>query len=106
MDYLKTIKIKEGATIAGLDLRMRPAMIAAAKVYNRYGFALTITCGLDGEHSAGSMHYYGLAIDLRTRFFVGIIEPKVVADKIQEILGSSFDVILHSTHIHIEYNLM
>jgi len=101
------MKIKEGAILAGLDLRMRPALIAAEEVYKKHGRKeAVITAGLDGTHSAGSLHYYGLAIDLRISHEVAFSEEEVkqvVAD-LQAALGMSFDVIPHATHIHVEYD--
>ena len=98
------MEIKEGASLAGLDLRMRPALKGMEKVWKLAGQELVITCGLDGTHSAGSMHYYGLAVDGRTRYF-SETEKKHVFTAIKKELGSSFDVIAHSTHMHIEVKL-
>lgn len=105
------MKLKQGAVIAGLDIRMRPALLACEKVIPGYGkihnmdIDFVITCGLDGVHSAGSLHYYGLAIDVRTRDLKAInVDIWAVVHELQSILGSSFNVVHHSTHIHIEYD--
>ena len=97
------MKIKEGANIQGLDIRMRSALIAADRIWKICGQELVITCGLDGEHSAGSLHYYGLAVDCRTRYFNQTDKKKVVIDLMDKI-GHNFDIITHKTHIHIEYD--
>jgi len=97
------MKIKEGASIQGLDIRMRPALIVADRIWKELGQELVVTSGLDGEHSAGSLHYYGRAVDFRTRYF----NEREVADAklfLSRALGPDFDVILHSTHIHVEYD--
>jgi len=96
--------IKKGVILSGLDLRMRPALLAADEVWKTAGQELTITCCLDGTHSAGSMHYYGLAIDCRTHYF-DKTERKHVFTAIKHAVGAGFDVILHKTHIHIEARL-
>jgi len=95
------MKIKRGATIAGLDIRVRPVLIAADELWREYGKELAVTSGLDGTHSAGSLHYYGLAVDLRTRYFN---QPGKIADELQQRLGSEYDVIYHRNHIHAEYD--
>lgn len=97
------MKQKEDVTLAGLDIRMRPALIAADKIWKAYGQELVITAGLEGEHSAGSLHYYGLAIDLRNKYFTET-EKRAVLSELATALGSSFQVIEHSTHIHVEYD--
>lgn len=98
------IKIKEGASIVGLKIEMRPALIEADKIWNAYGQPLTITCGLDGEHSAGSLHYYGYAVDLRIRDFTEIQKQTAWAN-LKSKLGVAYDVVLHKTHIHVEYDI-
>ena len=97
------MKIKNGANIQGLDIRMRPALIAASEIWNNLGQELVITSGLDGEHSAGSLHYYGLAVDMRTRYFDDNLKS-IAADRLRKELGNNFDVIEHSFHIHVEFD--
>lgn len=62
-----------------------------------------ITSGTDGQHMAGSLHYVGLAVDLRTN--------NLTSGKAQEILtalktavGVDYDVVLERDHIHLEYD--
>lgn len=99
------MKLVNGAVIAGLDFRMRPVLIAGEKIWKDNGKELHVTCGLNGEHSAGSFHYYGLALDFRTKYFKTAAKKKKVYQELKTELGSSFDVILHDSHIHVEYNL-
>ena len=96
------MKFKKGVNLEGLDIRMRPVLIAAEKIWKKYKQGLVVTAR-GGLHSAGSLHYYGLALDFRNRDFT----PKTkitVAEELQKVLGSSFQVISHSTHIHVEYD--
>lgn len=97
------MKIKEGANIQGLDIRMRPVLIAADMVWQNHGHELCVTAGLDGEHSAGSLHYFGLAVDLRTRYFY-VTERREVAADLRASLNSNYDVVLHRSHIHVEFD--
>jgi hypothetical protein len=97
------MKIKDGATIAGLDIRMRPALIAADKIWESLGQDLVVTSGLDGTHSAGSLHYYGRALDFRTRYF-SETDRHLAAARLREQAGEQYDVVEHSSHIHIEFD--
>jgi len=97
------MKIKEDAVLAGLDMKMRKALIAADEIWTAGDQELVVTAGLDGEHSAGSLHYYGLALDFRTRYFTPEVK-QAVAKRLREVLGRDYDVIEHSTHIHVEYD--
>lgn len=100
------MKIKESANIQNIDIRMRPALIAADKVWKKHGQELVVTAGLDGEHSAGSVHYYGLALDFRTRYFDETTKKRVAEElkKVFEKTKLFYDVVSHSTHIHVEYD--
>ena len=102
------MRLKDGANIQGLDLRVRPALIHAERIWKLCGRpeGVTVTSGLDGVHSAGSLHYYGLAVDFRTRYF-SKTEQSAAFKKLKVALAKesqNFDVIYHSTHIHVEYD--
>jgi hypothetical protein len=94
--------IKEEVVLAGLNIVMRPVLIEADYLWKRHGQELVVTSGLEGQHSAGSLHYYGYALDFRTRYF-DEQEKKTVLDELKATLGSSFQCILHKTHIHVEW---
>ena len=102
------MKIKTDVILSGLQLPMRKVLIEADKIWRDNGQELVITGGLDGVHSAGSVHYYGYALDLRTRYFTGSeYSPgsiEGIAAKLKEKLGSDYDVVVHKTHIHVEYD--
>jgi len=101
------MKIKDGASIQGLHIKMRPVLIAADAIWKGLGQELVITAGLDGEHSAGSLHYYGRALDFRTHYFTDVEKAKALSFLVMhldEVDGQPYDVILHDTHIHVEYD--
>jgi hypothetical protein len=98
------MQIKDGVILAGLKIEMRPVLILAEKIWEKYGQPLTVTCGLDGEHSAGSLHYYGFAVDLRIRDFSEGQRQSAWAN-LKSKLGIAYDVVLHKTHIHVEFDL-
>ena len=97
------MKIKEGASLAGLQKEMRPALIIAAEVYGKFKQELYVTSGTDGSHSPGSLHYYGFALDLRHKFWVKA-ERLAVYLTLKQKLPFPFDVVLEKTHIHVEYD--
>jgi len=97
------MQIKDGVIIAGLQIEMRKALVAADKIWKDLGEELVITAGLEGAHSAGSLHYYGYALDLRSRYFDEASKMYAV-DTLQTELGDDYDVVSHSSHIHVEYD--
>lgn len=97
------MEIKNGVVLAGLDIKMRPVLIAAEQIWEANRHELVVTGGLEGVHSAGSLHYYGLALDLRHRYFSDDIK-EWVAEELQRLIGSNYDVVIERTHIHVEYD--
>lgn len=101
------MKIKPGASLQGLNIIMRPVLVHADRIWKKYGQELVVTCGTDGEHSAGSLHYYGFALDLRTNYFTQD-EKAIVESELANALaqyGNRFQVIPHPTHIHVEHDI-
>ena len=49
------------------------------------------------------MHYLGKAFDVRTRM-MNEAQKQAAASKIRSRLGDAFDVIVHKTHIHVEFD--
>jgi hypothetical protein len=101
------MEIDDGAVIMGLKIEMRPALMIADQIWHKNGRdeGVTITCGLNGEHSAGSLHYYGYAVDLRTKYWL----PQIISDvayELQERLKSidkRYGVQVESNHIHVQW---
>ena len=98
------MKIKEGASLIGLKLEMRPVLIEADAIWRELGQELVITSGTDGEHSAGSLHYYGYAVDLRIRYFTQEEKYKAFSELVSALEFDGYDIYLHDTHIHVEYD--
>jgi len=93
----------ETVNVWGLELCMQKALRLADEIWDDYGQELVITSARDGMHSAGSLHYYGRAIDCRTKYF-SEEDKKRVFEELQADLGADYDVIWHTSHIHIEYD--
>jgi len=99
----REMKIKKGANIQGLNIKMRRVLVAADKIWGELGQELVITSGLEGEHSAGSLHYYGRAVDMRTRYFDNATK-KLAHRTLSDELDDRYNIIVHPSHIHVEYD--
>ena len=105
------IKFKEGVSVEGIQIVTIQAM-------NKIDSYMTITTDVgmmvtsctDGKHMDGSLHYKGLAFDLRTwrAPTCGVQMNKgrkaEIAYNLRNILGDPWQVIVEPTHIHIEYD--
>lgn len=97
------MKLKDGVKLDGVQWRMFLAAVKAEEVYNRFGHVLTITSGSDGQHMPHSLHYKGLALDLRT-FNVPRVQIQKIEKELKLALGNDYDVVFEKDHFHIEYD--
>lgn len=78
-------------------------IIIASQVWGEYGVdELWISCGSNGEHSRGSLHYVGHAVDCDGRDLTSKDFVKL-AEIMRTRLNNQFDVIPHDSHLHIEF---
>jgi len=87
---------KEGV-IGDLNPGIRRAKRKIEQAFNDRGEDLFITSKRDGNHGEGSCHPEGDALDFRKPHTLRV-------SAIRDLLGADYDVIEHSTHIHVEYD--
>lgn len=82
------------------------AISAAYPLYTKRGADLVITSTYDGVHKKGSLHYLGLAADLRTNNLTK--EDKIIiAEQLKKELkklSKHFQLVVENSHFHIEYD--
>lgn len=100
---MRDFRKDESVNIYGLNVVMQPVLKYAAIIWRKYGQEVVVTSARDGIHSVGSLHYYGYAVDLRTRYFDDHVIPQVAQDLRLE-LGSDYQVVVEGNHIHVEYD--
>lgn len=97
------LSIKEGVRLSGIRPEMAIALQVAASAYAEMGHDAIVTSVCEGQHGRGSRHFSGCAIDLRTRHVDADVQM-ILAKKVGAALGDDFDVVLESTHLHIEFD--
>ena len=90
--------------VGGTQPEILIAIMVAQEVFRAYDYAFIITSVTDGEHGYNSKHYDGDAVDIRTRHIKSPEDLSAIVKDIANRLGEEYDVILHSTHLHIEYD--
>jgi len=109
----RTARLKDDSVdMSGTDPdAVDPILDAAAPVYDRLGYELIVTSAADGTHSEGSHHKDentsgdgGWALDLRCSEAWGYTKEDrhTIAEALRAKLGHDYDVVLHSTHLHVE----
>lgn len=96
--------IPKGASIRGLRPEILHACDVVGDVYEEEGFKAELSPNGEagGTHGVGSLHYVFLACDFRTRN-VPEGRRQFLRDKIKEVLGDEYDVILETDHLHCEF---
>jgi hypothetical protein len=103
------MKLKPGVDVLGIKPELLLGLQVAEAVYARHGVELVVTSVTDGKHRRGSLHYQGLAADLRVHGLPGEREVREgVAREIGKALGVDYDAVYegHGTpgaHVHLEY---
>ena len=102
------IILKQGVWLSEVNDPFLEFVAALWEVAERWGDVPVITSAADGQHMEGSLHYKGLAWDLRTW---SLRDPAQEADQLRFRLneeGHKYDVLFgdkyHRDHIHVEYD--
>lgn len=95
--------VKDGVKTEGIQPQLLDAILICTAVYIHAGQQITVTSICDGVHSKNSLHYKGLAVDLRTRDLKGITANQL-AVRLRKALGNEYDVVVEKDHIHVEYD--
>ena len=99
------MKTKNGVVLAGLSIEMTVAMRVVDDIYKKHNQESIISCGLNGVHMAGSLHYSGNALD----FSIHHVPSDVLATILTELyttlqkISVNYGIYLHSTHLHIQF---
>ena len=99
------IDIKSGVDLTDMSTAIIDIFDDIATVWQEHapGITPTITAGRDGKHRTDSKHYTGEAIDLRTRDLTQS-QIRAIRDALSAAIGSSYDVVIEPTHLHVEYD--
>lgn len=95
--------IKDGVSVGTPRAELIDGLITCAEVYYDLGYGLVITSMYDGTHMKDSLHYEGLAADLRISMVPRERLPSLVA-ALRRKLPRYWDVVLEKDHIHVEYD--
>jgi len=96
------MRLKDGVIFDGARGPILFALSAIERVMEDTG-EYTVTSICDGTHSAHSLHYVGLAADIRSRH-IPADKIQAIAGELRVALGKGYDVVVENTHLHIEYD--
>jgi hypothetical protein len=102
------MQLKHGVSVKGIAPQFALMACVIDDVYHKHECEMIVTAGVDGKHMDGSLHYKGLAMDVRTHN-VPRAELPILLAEVRGFLGDEFDVILEgegtdNEHLHAEYD--
>ena len=103
------MKQKEGVSIKGIQPEVIYGLLVAETVFTETGYDLIITSICDSKHGVNSLHYKGLAFDLRSKHLPTEIIKKYLLECLKKCFGKEWDVILEdlggdNEHYHLEFD--
>lgn len=101
-----TAQFKKGVDYQALEPVCKIAVNQLVPVFNKFGYGLTVTSTTDGKHSRSSLHYLGLAFDIRSREIKSANLGQLITAMKQKLqaLDRRFQVIVESNHLHVEFD--
>jgi hypothetical protein len=101
------LSIKPGAKLEGLQPEILVGILVIKGVLDKYGVDVVITEGTAGEHMQGSLHYRGLAVDIRSKHILDSEIKHQILVETRVLLNDEFDFILEcegqpNEHFHME----
>jgi len=98
------LKFKKDVPISGLQPEALDGIDICNAVFNSFGEDCIVTSTTDGDHMIGSLHYKGLAWDMRV-WHVGDKEDEIDA-ALRCALPDTYDVLLERSpeHWHCEFD--
>jgi hypothetical protein len=102
------MKLKSGVSIRDVRPEAVLGMMICEPIIESYGAEFVVTSVKDGKHMPTSLHYEGLAFDVRSRELPADKKHECLK-RMREALGSEFDVLLEgegteNEHLHIEHD--
>lgn len=102
----KYIDIKAGCKFKRFTPQLATFIMAVIRTWDLLAPAIVpvITSANDGKHMTSSLHYSDLAWDLRTNNIPDKGKIEEIARTLRVDLGSDWDVVVESDHIHVEFD--
>ncbi len=97
------MRLKKGVDIFGIHPELIFGMVVVDQVFQNLGEKAVFTSVCDGQHSNKSLHYKGLAFDVRTRNISKEDQTDIV-DVLRYRLPDDWDIVLETSHLHVEYD--
>jgi hypothetical protein len=100
------VTCKKGVDYQALLPVCKVAANQLKSIFLDFGYDMVLTSTTEGEHSARSLHYHGLAFDVRSRT-IRDDDLQPLIKRIQQrlsVLDKRFQLVIEGNHFHIEFD--
>jgi len=101
------MRLKAGVRINGMKPEALIGMMICDSIYAEEVLDCVVTSGTEGKHGSSSrpsLHYAGMAFDLRSYYQTASAEQQeALRARLKDALGMDFDVVREPNHYHVEY---
>ncbi len=109
MRLLPNVRFHRSDTDAHLQAVMVAALLLVEPLFKAERVDLVVTAALDGVHMAKSLHYQGLAVDLRSKHLQDDITRSRVLAGMRQALTMEYQILFENPgtvneHYHIEFD--
>lgn len=103
------IRLKHSVKLDCIKPEILVGLMVAYSVFREFGHDCILTSVNDSTHSKKSLHYEGLAIDLRSRHIESTARKMEILGICKTLMDKQFDIILEgldtpNEHYHLEYD--
>lgn len=103
------LSIKPGVKLLGIRSEILIGLHIVEEVINSLGYDTTLTEATGGKHMPDSLHYKGLAVDIRSKDISLNTTKANVIKHAKSSLGNEYDFILEdedgpNEHFHLEWD--
>lgn len=103
-NYMYTVQFKDGVPTTTLCSVMNMYVNILAYIHFKlFGIYMVITSTTDGKHMRNSLHYKGLAIDIRIKD-KSDVQVNQFVNFVKFHFDKTLDIVLEKDHIHVEYD--
>lgn len=103
---MSSFSFKTGVETKRVHPKMVKAWAVIAQLSAEWNIDTVVTSVADGNHMTGSFHYKDpvQATDFRTWYLPTDRQKEEFCEQLKGRLGPDYDVVLESTHLHVEYD--
>ena len=97
------MEFKPGVRVRGSSADLVLGLMVLNSIFEAEGQRMVVTSVSEGQHSPKSLHYKGMAADVRTRDIPDRALSRIIAHA-RSALTADYDLVRERSHLHLEHD--